>query len=194
MDLDKNYKSSWIREYISVEILASYQGSTRKAVSKNDILSQEQKDLLTGADPGTDISVSVQYVPENTLKHNDPKVISFVIVVDPETEATYSGGPQQLQEYLKEQAIDQIPAGTFGEYQLAAVTFTINEEGQITDPKVFWSSNDEKIDALLLETICNMPNWKPAAYANGEKAKQAFALMVGSMESCVVNLLNIHRD
>ena len=35
------YKSSWVREYISVEVLTSYKGKTRKAVSTNDTLSQE---------------------------------------------------------------------------------------------------------------------------------------------------------
>lgn len=194
MDLDKKYKSSWIREYISVEILASCNGRIQKALSKSDVLSREQKDIIHTADVGMDISVKVLYLPENTLKQNAPKEISFSVAIEPENEATYPGGQQALQQYLKEKTINNIPAGHFEEYQLAAVTFTVNEEGQITDPKVSWSSNDEKIDELLLETICNMPNWKPAAYANGVKVKQEFALMVGSMESCAVNLLNIRRD
>ncbi|MFT4667667.1 MAG: hypothetical protein ACI9XB_004640 [Gammaproteobacteria bacterium] len=53
------------------------------------------------------------------------------------------------------------------------------------------SSIDENVNELLLETIQNMPCWKPAEYANGLKVKQEFVLTVGNMESCVVNLLNI---
>ncbi len=194
IDLDPEYKSSWIRAYISVEISASYNGSKRKAVSKNDILSQEQKDLMNMADVGTDISVKVQYIPENTLKHNDPKEISFTFTIDPESEAKYSGGQQQLNQYLKENVMDKIPAGSFKNYDLAAVKFTINEAGQIVDAHVFETSKDENIDALLLETIRNMPRWKPAEYAGGTKVKQEFVLTVGNMENCVMNLLNIRRD
>ncbi|MBK7871749.1 MAG: energy transducer TonB [Saprospiraceae bacterium] len=194
IDLNKDYKSSWIRAYISVEILTSYKGKIRKAVSKNATLSQEQKDMIHTADAGTDISVKVQYLPENTLKYNDIKEMDFTLTVNPDNEAIYPGGQQELKQYLKETAIDNIPEGSFKGYELAAVKFTIDEEGQIMDAHLFWSSKNEKIDKLLLETIRNMPNWKPAAYANGRKVKQEFVFTVGNMESCVIPLLNIRQS
>ena len=194
IDLDRNYKSSWVKEYISVEILASYKGSIRKARGSNDILSQEQKDIMDMADAGTDILVKVQYLPDNTLRHNDIKEMDFTFSVNPENEAVYPGGQQQLKQYLNEKAIDKIPQGSFSNYALAAVKFTVNEEGQIIDAQVFESSKDEKIDALLLETIRTMPSWTPAEYANGIKVKQEFVLTVGNMESCVINLLNIRQE
>lgn len=197
IDLNKHYKASWIKEYISVEILASHKGKWRKAIGKNDTLSQEQKDIMNMADLGTDISVIVQYIPENTLTHNDIKEIDFSFTVDPENEAKYYTGQEQLMQYLKENAIDKIPEGSFKAYELAAIKFIINEEGEIINAHVFESvyqtSRKEKIEKLLLETIRKMPCWKPAEYSNGTKAKQEFALIVGSMESCLVNLLNIRR-
>ena len=90
--------------------------------------------------------------------------------------------------------MDQIPDGLFTGYDLAAVKFTIDEAGRITDAHVFWPSKDEKTDALLLETICNMPNWKPAAYADGTTVKQEFVLTVGNMENCAIHLLNIRGE
>ena len=194
MDLNTYYKSSWIREYISVEILTSYQGRIKKAGSKNGTLSQEQKDFMNRADVGTDISVKVQYIPENTLTHNDIKEIKFTFTVDPESEAKYSGGQQHLKQYLKEKAIDEIPDGSFKELELAAVKFTISEQGEIIDAHVFESSKDEKIDELLLEAIRNMPCWRPAEYSSGIKVKQEFVLTVGNMKNCMINLLNIRRD
>jgi len=68
---------------------------------------------------------------------------------------------------------------------------TIDEAGKITNSSIFESTKDEKIDAILLETIANMPNWKPAEFASGLKVKQEFVFTVGDMRSCVVNLLNI---
>ena len=146
------------------------------------------------ADLGAEITVTMQYIPENTVKQNDIKEINFTFTVDPETEAKYYGGQQQLQQYLKDNLSDRISGASFKKHQLAAVKFTIDEEGYINDPHVFWTSDDEKTDELLLETICNMPRWKPAEYSNGIKVKQEFALTVGDMESCVVNLLNIRKD
>ena len=192
--LNKYYKLSWVREYISVEVEATKKGTTKKAVGKSDVLTQEQKDLLKLADEGTDVLVKIKYMPENTLSHNDPKEFHFTFSIDPENDAAYPGGEQQLKQYLKEKAIDKIADGSFRQYQLAAVKFTIDEKGQVINPHIFWTSEDKKTDELLLETICNMPNWKPATYANGFKVKQEFVFTVGDMKSCVVNLLNIRRE
>ena len=193
IDLDENFKSSWVREYISVEVTASYKGITKKALGKNDTLTQAQKDLMAAADLGKGISVVVLYMPENNLKHNEMKDMLFTFTVEPEKEATYPGGLQAMNAYLKKNAINKIPPGCFVNYDLSTVKFTVNEKGHVTDSHVFWPSKDEKIDALLLEAICNMPNWKPAEYADGTNVKQEFVLTVGNMENCVVNLLNIRQ-
>lgn len=197
-DLHPHYKSSWIREYISVEILTTHEGKISKAVGKNDILNQKQKDVMKMADLGADISIKVRYIPENTLKHNEPKEMNFSFTVDPESEATYPSGPQQLQQYLQEKAIDKIPAGSFKNYDFTAVKFTVDEDGQIIDAHIFDAvyqmSKNEKIDALLLEAIRNMPRWKPAEYANGTKVKQEFVLTVGNHENCSIHLLNIRLN
>jgi hypothetical protein len=194
IDLNERYKPSWIRDYISVEVLTYYKGKIKKAVSKNDILSQEQKDNMNMADAGTDISVKVHYMPENNLKHNDVKELNFTFTVTPENEAKYPGGELQLKKYLKEKAIDKIPSSTFKNYDLAAIKFTIGEEGEIINAHVFETAKDEKIDELLLEAVRNMPCWNPAEYANGFKVKQDFVLTIGNMENCMIHLLNIRRD
>lgn len=196
IDLNKHYKPSWVREYVTVEVWAIHDGKSGKVVGKNDVLSQEQKNFINTADIGSEITVKVKYIPENTLKRNDAMWNNFSFTVDPETEAKYASGHQQLMEYLKKNAISNISADRFRElhkFNLAAVTFSIDEKGQVIDPKLFWTSNDEKIDELLLESIRNMPDWKPAVYANGTKVKQDFVLTVGNHESCAVNLVNIRR-
>lgn len=193
IDLNPDYKSSWIKTYISVEILTSHNGTERKAMSKNEILTQEQKDNLNMADVDKDISVKVRYIPDNTLKHNDIKELDFTFSVNPKIEAQFPGGQEQLNQYLWENAIDKIPDGVFIDYNLAAIKFSINEKGEISNVHVFESSKDEKIDGLLLAAIRNMPSWKPAEHYNGIQAKQEFVLTVGNMENCVINLLNIRR-
>lgn len=190
-DLNQHYKSSWVKEYVSVEVLTRYKGQIRKAIGDGERLNSEQKEHMNAADIGSEVSIRVRYIPDNTLSHNDVQELDFTISINPESEAKYVGGEAALQGYLKETAIDKIPDDIFVGYKLAAVRFFVDEEGRIVDPYIFWTSEDEKVDALLLETICNMPNWVPAAYANGLKVKQEFAWTVGNMESCVVNMLNI---
>jgi hypothetical protein len=99
-----------------------------------------------------------------------------------------------MNQYLKENLVDKMPSAKLKQYQLAAATFTVDAEGFVTDPKIFWSSEDEILDALLIETICNMPNWMPAEFSNGTNVKQEFVLTLGDMQSCVVPLLNIRLN
>ena len=194
IDLNARYESSWVKTYLSVEILTRYKGKVKKIMGKNDVLNQEQKDIMNMADVDTEISIKVRYMPDNTLKHNEVQEINFAFSVEPEKEAKYAGGEQQLKQYLKDNLIGKISVSSFRKHHLTAVKFTINEEGQIINSHVFESSSDKKMDQLLLETVCNMPNWTPAQYANGTKVKQEFVLTVGDMNSCVINLLNIHKN
>lgn len=192
--LNRNYPSSWVKEYISVEILTSNKGKIKKAVGKNDILTKEQKDNMNKADLGTDISVKVQYMPDNELKHNEPQQISFTFTVLPEINAKYPGGEEQLKQYLKDNLMNKISDDDLNQLQLYAVTFIIDEEGLISNLHVVFPWADENIDKLLLKAICNMPKWTPAEYSNGIKVKQEFVLTVGDMKSCVANLINIDPD
>lgn len=192
-DLDHRYKPSWVKEYTSVEVSATCQGQLRKVVGKNDQLTPAQKVILNTADAGTDILIKVIYFPQNSLANNEEKEMEIVFTVDPDTEAHYASGQEQLMQYLKENVIDNIPVGSFKGYDLAAVKFTITEEGEITNAHIFESAKDDEIDALLLAAINRMPCWEPAVYADGTKVKQEFAFTVGNMENCMVHLLSIRR-
>ncbi|MGB4958313.1 MAG: energy transducer TonB, partial [Saprospiraceae bacterium] len=76
-DVYARYESSWVKSYISVVISTCVKGNIKSESSKNDILTNEQKVLMAGADAGAPIHVHVNYMPENTLKHNDPKEFHF---------------------------------------------------------------------------------------------------------------------
>lgn len=190
-DVYRFYKPEWVREYLSVTTSLTKDGQPIEVISKNDMLSQEQKDQMIAADPNTTISVSINYIPENNLKSNSPKQEGFSFSVDPDSEASYPEGYDKLDQYLKKVAIDEIAGDRFDKNVLAAIKFTVTESGEIVNPLLLESSKDEEIDKILLASIKNMPCWKPAEYSNGLKVKQDFVFTVGNMESCVVNLLNI---
>jgi hypothetical protein len=190
-DLDKRYPTSWVKEYISVEISAYKNGTQTKASGISDVLNQEQKELIRLADRSSDIAVSVMYLPENSLKNNTVKQYDFKVTIMPDKNAIYSEGAEQLIQYLQKNSIVNIEAGSFTGYDLTAIKFTITEQGHITDIQVAMPSKDTKIDEMLVAAISKMPSWKPAAFSNGLKVKQNFVLTIGNMENCMVNLLNI---
>ncbi len=196
-DLNKHYKSSWVREYKSVEISTVFDGDMQKISGENELLSKDQKHFIKNADNGAEIEVVIRYIPENTLSHNDVQEINISFFIDPEIDAVFAGGQEALMKYLKESAISKLRSDRFKEFQLAAVHFTIDEDGKVADAHIFDSvyqpHKDEKINQVLLEAICNMPNWTPAQYSDGTTAKQNLVLTVGSMESCIVPLLNIRQ-
>ena len=190
-DLDKRYPTSWVREYISVEISAYKNGIQTKASGISDVLNQEQKELIRLADRSNDIAVIVTYIPNNSLKNNPEKQYDFKVTVMPDKNAIYSEGTEQLIQYLQKNNIVNIEAGSFTGYDLTAIKFTITEQGNISDIQVAMPSKDTKIDEMLVAAISKMPSWKPAAFSNGLKVKQNFVLTIGNMENCMVNLLNI---
>ena len=190
-DLDKRYPASWVKEYFSVEISAFKNGTKLKALGNNDVLTQEQKELIQTADRNRDIAISITYLPNNSLKNNTAKQYDFDVTVMPVKNASYAEGAEQLTQYLRNNCIVNIDAGSFTGYDLTAIKFTVTEQGHIKDIKVAMPSKDAKIDEMLVAAISKMPTWKPAEFSNGLKIKQDFVLTIGNMESCMVNLLNI---
>lgn len=197
-DLHEKYKASWVREYISVEIVTTQQGKLKKATSKSDQLTAEQKSNMSIADAGTDIKVNIRYIPENNLRQNDPKTNNFTLAINPDRPAIYPGGTVALKQYLQKEAIDKLPDNSFAGYDLTAIKFTIGEEGEIVNAHVFDevypSYSNETVNDLLLKTIANMPCWQPAEYADGTKVQQEFVLTVGNMENCIIPLLGIQKE
>lgn len=197
-DLNRHFKSTWIRSYISVEVITIINGEKNNSFSTSETLSQEQIIKMKKSDVGSDISIKVKYIPENTMANNDPKKLDFTFSIDPKNEAKYSGDELSLTKYLKEKAIDKIPVNSFTGYDLTAIKFTIDKKGEIINVHVvgaeYQEDKKEAIVELLMETIRNMPCWIPASYINGTKVKQEFVLTVGNMKNCSINTLNIRRD
>lgn len=193
-DLNRFYKSSFVRTFESVEITTTQQGKTQKAISKDDTLTQEQKDLMASADPNTEIAVNVRYIPKNNLSHNDVQEFPFRFLVNPDKDATYMGGTAAMQQYFQKNAIEKIPVGTFVGYDMTIVKFTVDVQGEITNAHIYESGKAEAVDALLLTAICEMPKWQPAAYANGQQVAQELVLLVGNMENCLVHTLGVRRE
>ena len=193
--LNRFYRPSWVKEYLSVEVKTIQNGMEKVAIGVNNLLTHEQKELMSNADFSEDIIIKVSYWPDNTLIDETPKDFSFTMAITPEKNAIFPGGAANLEDYLRENIKDRMENITVGVYQLVAVAFTVDEAGRIVNPHLLhWPSDDERIDDLLLKAVCDMPNWEPAEYPDGTKVKQDFVLVYGDMRSCVTNLLNIRTN
>lgn len=183
-DINERYPTSWIKEYVSVEISATNNGKAVKIASKDDQLSDEQLSILKLADIGTNVTVDINYFPDNTLSENPARNINFSVTVIPAVEAEYPDGYKALKQYLKANAIDKVYKKMVDDFRLVKIKFTVNEEGGIINTQITKPSGDQEIDILLIQTINNMKKWKPAENAKGENIQQEFEFSVGELVGC----------
>jgi hypothetical protein len=193
-DLRPIYNPAWIREFISVTVSATINGTKKQSISKSDKLSKEQLSIMNMADVQSPISLVIKYIPENTLVNNSEKEIDYTFIVSPEKEAQFNGGKKEMELYLKEKIINKLTTENFDNQTFASVVFEVNTLGEIINAKLSNSSKNENTDQILLESIQSMPNWTPAEYKNGKKEIQKFAFILGNMESCAINLLELARN
>lgn len=180
-DLCDGYPSNWIINYISSEISATCNGKSCKAVSANDELSTSQKNILNSVDIGSEIIIDVKYKHQNPATQNiDLRQMHISMMVVPEVEARYKGSIRDMRNYLQKNAIDEIEKIYSEKMMQSVLKFTVNEKGEIVNAAVTKTSGNKKVDKLLLKTINDMPDWKPAEDANGRKVKQDFEFTLGS--------------
>lgn len=179
-DIIPYYPASWISSYTSTEILTIYEGRSVLGKGNNDTLNTEQINILNNADLGSAIEINVNYTFKNAVTGN-PEIglMHYTATVIPETEAEYPGGNTALTKYVKENAIDRISESVSNQFKALTIRFIVDEKGDVTRAQLSGTSGDPETDKILLETLYNMPGWKPAANANGTKVKQEFEFSVG---------------
>ncbi len=179
-DIIVGYPVNWVKEYVSVDVLTEKDGKTEIAKGENQVLNKEQKSILNKADLESEVHINVRYISINSVterKENNEMVVKMTVV--PDIQAEFEGGYENLKKYLKDNLIDRIIENTPPEFQKGKVVFKIDPNGKLVDAEILESSGDTNMDIFLLEVFRNMPNWKPAQNATGEKVKQRFEFSMG---------------
>jgi TonB family protein len=179
-DIIVGYPVNWVKEYVSVDVLTEKDGKTEIAKGENQVLNKEQKSILNKADLESEVHINVRYISINSVterKENNEMVVKMTVV--PDIQAEFEGGYENLKKYLKDNLIDRIIENTPPEFQKGKVVFKIDPNGKLVDAEILESSGDTNMDNFLLEVFRNMPNWKPAQNATGEKVKQRFEFSMG---------------
>lgn len=179
-DIIAGYPVNWVKEYVSVDVLTEKDGKTEIAKGENQVLNTEQKSILNKADLESEVHINVRYISINSVterKESNEMVVKMTVV--PDIQAEFEGGYENLKKYLKDNLIDRIIENTPPEFQKGKVVFKIDPNGKLVDAEILESSGDTNMDNFLLEVFRNMPNWKPAQNATGEKVKQRFEFSMG---------------
>ena len=192
-DVHRQYKPTWIKEFINIEIRTIQDGQSKIARSMDDILTKEQKINLSASDINTDIYLKIDYIPNNNLKHNDPKTYDAAFRINPDKDAQFADGEKSKMKYLLENVIPKVADYKFEQHALTAIKFTVDKSGSIENVSIKESSKNMKVDQSLIDAICNMPTWKAAEFYEGTQVNQDFVLTLGDIQSCIVPTLNIKR-
>lgn len=193
-DLNRHFKSEWVKEYYQVSFQCPVNGTMKTINTSSDKLNQELKDMILACDASKRLEINIEYLPNNELRHNDPKKLHYSILIRPDIEASFSTTSDNFNDFIIEHAIHKIDRNYFTDYRAAIISFTIDTAGDVINPIVFESSKNTAIDSILLNAICNMPKWTPASYNDGTKVSQNFALTIGSMDNCNNYRLNTDRE
>ena len=177
-DINARYRPDWVASYIAVAVSTTCNGLSERAVGKNNVLTEEQLRLLKAAQPDCNIEVQVDYIPNNTLKHNPARQMQFSLRAIPIFEAKFPGGYQELEQYLEKNIVDQAVA--INQVELAKIKFRISAEGEVTNARLSQTSGNEQTDELMLKAICSMPLWTPAEDSAGMKISQEFEFSIGT--------------
>jgi len=175
-----------IIDFVSVILSAECKGKAITATSPGDNLSAEQINMLNKVDLGSDIYIDINFKFKKEYCYSpadENKIMQgrMVVTVIPATEAEFPGGFKQFSTYYQDKVFSKFTdAASTEKIQNASIRFTVNEKGQVVDPKIGRTSSDPKIDKQILESTKKMPLWKPAENPKGVKVSEEFEILFGS--------------
>lgn len=180
-DFIDGYPVNWISAYTSVEISSDYNGDKVSLMSKNDVLSDEQKKMLSELNIDAGIVVNVKYNTKNVITDAlEKSEMNVSLTVIPEVEAEYVGGYKKMIAYLKDNSSDKIAVISDKVVQPSSLRFLIDKTGRAKNVRIIKKSGITEIDNLLIKLIENMPKWNAAKNLKGENISQQFDFRIGA--------------
>lgn len=179
-DINPDFPSSWISEYVSVELTANCNGKATKANGSSIMFSTEQIALLRKTDIGSNISFNISYYADtDEIKNRELKRIAFDYGVAPESIASYEGGNDKLDRYLVNKGLNEISATLDTQQKSYQVNFTVDKNGTVINAYMNDSTGLLDVDEALIKAVRDMGKWQPALNSNGGSIAQDFVLNIG---------------
>jgi TonB family protein len=176
-----------IVDYIGIEISAVCNDKVVTSESSTGELTLTQKNILNAVKFGDRVNIKVKfkYKSKGKMKQDQEIIEGYLgVTVMPEVEAEFPGGFKQITAYLMENVFSKMSdANAYKKLQRVIVKFTVNEQGEIVNVKLLYTSNEPKLDKLIVDAIYQMPKWIPAKDSKGKNVKQEFTIPFGR-EGC----------
>lgn len=173
-----------VENYWNIEICQFDEDGTRRGIAKgeSDVLTSEQKELLTSLDYTSDLFIVGDYMRKYNSGIVAEDTLVYVLSVSPTTWAEYAGGQDALISYLKANTYEEVNAIRGAQLQSGMIEFVISKEGDVEQVGLLSSSGFSQIDNQFLQLIEHMPaKWSPAMNAKGEKVHQKMVFFYGLM-------------
>lgn len=189
-DLHRFYKDEWVAKYVSTKLVYEIDGKVKEAKGTSHELSSAQKELLANVEAGGTIELIVDYIPDNSLSHNDVKKMDFKFYVNPCTIPEIKIGDTAFKKYINERLLNHISEAQEAKLKFSVVELEISNEGQVSKVNLVEKTGDDKLDSLLVKVIEDMPLWSPATSASGKTlAYEMKFYMTNVKNSCMINTI-----
>jgi len=106
--------------------------------------------------PPTDITGTNVIAPPVSKKTSDDSIFRSV-----EIEATFPGGPEAWQRYIRKAIMAQLDEFSKTDYGTCIVQFIVDKKGNVSDVKAT-TMRGTKLAEIAINTIRKGPNWTPA--------------------------------
>jgi hypothetical protein len=194
-DLHHRYTSEWVDEYISTEIIYTYQEEEISVKGKNNELTSSQKELLSNPQVGASIEVIVEYLPKNNLKNNTAKTMDMEIHVIPQDTPMFQGGEDGFNKYVETNFVSKLDTNEINKLGFSVVQLEITDEGKTDNVYLVEGTGNIELDAKLTSLLCDMPKWTPATKSNGETVDYAMKFYITNVtQSCRVNEVIVRKE
>jgi TonB family protein len=182
-DFIPNYSTVYnsFMEYTFVELTANVDGKDLSITAPNQNLTVSQRKMLNAVDVGTEVRIKMKFRFKNKdQSSSEIRDMDYSLVATPEVAAEFPGGSDEMTKFLQTNILDKLSEDAKTEISRAAVSFIVDENGQISKVKMIRTSANEELDIQLLEAVNKMPAWKPAQKTNGTTVRQEIAFRIGS--------------
>lgn len=165
-------------DYYAVEITGMKNNQQISAISNSEILSPEQKMLLSSTEIGSNVKLLISFKIKNRFsKYNNQDPINgrLDLCIVPSYEAKFPGGYSKFVEFINQNIFDQYSTSKeFGQLSRVKIKFTIDETGLASHIKIVDSSTNKIMDDQILKALSKMPKWQAAMNAQRIHVKQTF--------------------
>lgn len=172
-----HYPTQWIVSYNQVTISKITQSDSITFITSNNILTANERSFLASFNVGDKLEIIINYQTENAITGEiyDAKM-NYTVDVFPDYDAMPNGDFTSLRNQLQDE-FPELPS------EDAAISFVINENGQIEQLDVLESFQDASLTQQVKKRLSKLPIWTPAELDNGTKVAQRF-VWVYQLDGC----------